>query len=150
MDGQPHLCEVAPRHDRRRLVVEPALEPGGAPVHELDRLLGLHARHSSVHVLGDDVTWGEGNRNLSREYKLPGCWGRRHLVQFGSRNVERCCETSLKAADLLKSLINWGSGKLERRSKTDLKDAAPIQSKVVNDEVGEGGTMGGRGPYLGT
>jgi hypothetical protein len=118
MDGQPHLCEVAPRHDRWGLVVEPALEPGGAPVDELDRLLGLHARHSSVHILGDDVTWGEENKNLSLEpacmgaacrqlgmYKLPDCWGRRHWVQFGSGKVERCCETGLKAADPIQSKV---------------------------------------------
>jgi hypothetical protein len=38
------------------LVVDTALEAGGAPVDELHGSLGLDGGHSGVHVLGDDVT----------------------------------------------------------------------------------------------
>merc|ERR1712238_239700 len=52
----PHdLGQVTARHDRRRLVVDAALESRGAPVNELDGALGLDRRDRRVHVLGDDV-----------------------------------------------------------------------------------------------
>ena len=49
------LGEVATRHDGGGLVVDAALEAGGAPVDELDGALGLDGGDGSVDVLGDDV-----------------------------------------------------------------------------------------------
>ena len=40
-DGAHDLGEVTAGDDGGRLVVDPALEPGRGPVHELDRTLGL-------------------------------------------------------------------------------------------------------------
>merc|ERR1719324_197716 len=51
-----HLGQVTARHDRRRLVVDAALEAGRAPVDELDRALRLDRRHRGVHILRHDVT----------------------------------------------------------------------------------------------
>eukprot|EP00976_Prorocentrum_cordatum_P072379 1180690-Prorocentrum_minimum.AAC.2 len=51
-----HLGEIAAGHHGGGLVVDAALEAGGAPVHELDGTLGLDGGHGGVHVLGDDVT----------------------------------------------------------------------------------------------
>ena len=53
--GPLHLREVASGHDRRRLVVDAALEARRAPVDKLDRALGLDRRDGGVNVLGDDV-----------------------------------------------------------------------------------------------
>ena len=50
------LGEVAAGHDGGGLVVDSALETGGAPVDELDGALGLDGGHSGVDVLGDDIT----------------------------------------------------------------------------------------------
>eukprot|EP00760_Papus_ankaliazontas_P018112 PhM_4_TR17429/c0_g1_i1/m.78134 len=55
-DGALHLGEVAAGDDRRGLVVDAALEAGGAPVDELDRALRLDRGDGGVHVLGHDVT----------------------------------------------------------------------------------------------
>ena len=54
-DGALDLGKVAAGHDGRRLVVDAALEPGGAPVDELDRALGLDRRDRRVDVLGHHV-----------------------------------------------------------------------------------------------
>ena len=54
-----HLSQVAPRHDRRRLVVDADLEAGGAPVDELDAALRLDGGDGGVHVLGHHVSPGE-------------------------------------------------------------------------------------------
>merc|ERR1711975_180325 len=54
-DGAHHLGEVTARHDGRRLVVDAALEAGGAPVDELDGALRLDGGDGRVDVLGDDV-----------------------------------------------------------------------------------------------
>ena len=50
------LRQVSTRDDRRRLVVDAALETGRAPVDELDRALRLDRRNGSVHVLRHDIT----------------------------------------------------------------------------------------------
>ena len=50
-----HLGQVPTGHHRGRLVVDPALEPRGAPVHELDCALCLDRPDRRVHVLGHDV-----------------------------------------------------------------------------------------------
>eukprot|EP00630_Chrysocystis_fragilis_P007120 CAMPEP_0197386976 /NCGR_PEP_ID=MMETSP1165-20131217/239_1 /TAXON_ID=284809 /ORGANISM="Chrysocystis fragilis, Strain CCMP3189" /LENGTH=472 /DNA_ID=CAMNT_0042912263 /DNA_START=199 /DNA_END=1617 /DNA_ORIENTATION=- len=54
-DGAHDAGEVAAGDDRRRLVVDAALEAGGAPVDELDGALGLDGGDRGVDVLGDDV-----------------------------------------------------------------------------------------------
>merc|ERR1712006_62344 len=54
--GALHAGEVTTRHDGRRLVVDAALEAGGAPVDELDGALGLDGGDSSVDILRDDIT----------------------------------------------------------------------------------------------
>mmetsp|Transcript_18076 Transcript_18076/g.56316 ORF Transcript_18076/g.56316 Transcript_18076/m.56316 type:complete len:464 (+) Transcript_18076:891-2282(+) len=53
--GAHHLCEVAARHDGRRLVVDAALEARRAPVDELDGALRLDRGDGRVHVLGHNV-----------------------------------------------------------------------------------------------
>eukprot|EP00906_Rhabdomonas_costata_P009525 RCo013467 len=50
-----HLGQVPAGYHRGGLVVDPALEPGGAPVHELDRALRLDRRHAGVDVLRHHV-----------------------------------------------------------------------------------------------
>merc|ERR1740138_1143967 len=53
--GPHHLSEITTRHHSRRLVVDPALEAGRAPVDELDRALRLDRRNCCVHVLRNDI-----------------------------------------------------------------------------------------------
>ena len=53
--GAHDAGEVATRDDGRRLVVDAALEAGGAPVDELDGALGLDGSHGAVDVFGDHV-----------------------------------------------------------------------------------------------
>ncbi|EJK63828.1 hypothetical protein THAOC_15492, partial [Thalassiosira oceanica] len=55
-DGALDAGEVPPGHDGRGLVVDSALEAGGAPVDELDRALRLDGGDGGVDVLGDDVS----------------------------------------------------------------------------------------------
>ena len=55
-DGALDLGEVAAGDDGGGLVVDAALEAGGAPVDELDGALGLDGGDGRVDVLGDDVT----------------------------------------------------------------------------------------------
>ena len=50
------LGKITTGHNGRRLVVDAALEAGGAPVHKLDGALGLDGGNSSVEILGDDIT----------------------------------------------------------------------------------------------
>merc|ERR1711981_709046 len=54
--GSHDLGEVTTGDDGGRLVVDTALETGGAPVDELDGPLGLDGGNSGVDVLGDDIT----------------------------------------------------------------------------------------------
>ena len=54
--GALHLGEVTAGHHGGGLVVDTALEAGGAPVDELDGALGLDGGDGGVDVLGDDVT----------------------------------------------------------------------------------------------
>ena len=54
--GSHDLGEVTAWHDCGWLVVDAALEAGGAPVDELDGSLGLDGGDGSVHILGDDVS----------------------------------------------------------------------------------------------
>merc|ERR1711988_1566714 len=54
--GAHDLGEIATGHHSGWLVVDTALETSGTPVDKLDGALGLDGGHSSVHVLGDDVT----------------------------------------------------------------------------------------------
>ena len=55
-DGSLDLGEVATRDDGGRLVVDPDLEAGGTPVHELDASLRLDGGDGRVDVLGDDIS----------------------------------------------------------------------------------------------
>mmetsp|Transcript_8227 Transcript_8227/g.30765 ORF Transcript_8227/g.30765 Transcript_8227/m.30765 type:complete len:228 (-) Transcript_8227:1106-1789(-) len=50
-----HLGEVAARYHGGGLVVDTALEPGGAPINKLNRALGLDRRDGGVDVLGHHV-----------------------------------------------------------------------------------------------
>ena len=54
-DGALDLGEITTGHDGGGLVVDAALEAGGAPVDELDGALGLDGGNGGVDVLGDDV-----------------------------------------------------------------------------------------------
>merc|ERR1712060_457498 len=54
--GAHDLGQIATRNDRRRLVVDSALESGGGPVDELDRALGLDGRDGRVDILRDNIT----------------------------------------------------------------------------------------------
>ena len=54
-----HLGEVDTRNNGGRLVVDAALEVGGAPVDELDGALGLDGVDSSVDILGYNVATGD-------------------------------------------------------------------------------------------
>jgi len=54
--GALHTGKVATGDNGRRLVVDTALEAGGAPVDELDGALGLGGGDSGVGILGNDVT----------------------------------------------------------------------------------------------
>nr|CAB3461412.1 unnamed protein product [Digitaria exilis] len=54
--GALHLGKITTRHHAGGLVVDTALEPSRAPVHELDGALGLDGGHSGVDVLGDNIT----------------------------------------------------------------------------------------------
>merc|ERR1719470_688113 len=54
--GTHHLGQVTSGHHGGWLVVDTTLEPGGGPVHELDRTLGLHRGHRRVHIFRDHVT----------------------------------------------------------------------------------------------
>merc|ERR1711981_1030745 len=54
--GSHDLGEVSTGDDGGRLVVDTALETGGAPVDELDGPLGLDGGDSGVDILGDDIT----------------------------------------------------------------------------------------------
>ena len=47
--------QISTRDDSGRLVVDPALESGGAPIDELDGALRLDGGDGGVHVLGHDV-----------------------------------------------------------------------------------------------
>jgi hypothetical protein len=55
-DGAHNLGEIATGNNGRGLVVDTALETGGAPVNELDGTLGLDGSNGSVDILGDDIT----------------------------------------------------------------------------------------------
>merc|ERR1719263_2298795 len=55
-DGSHDLGEITTWHNGRGLVVDTALESGGAPVDELDGSLGLDGGDGSVDILGDDIT----------------------------------------------------------------------------------------------
>lgn len=55
-DGALDLGEVAAGHHGGRLVVDAALEAGGAPVHKLDGALGLDGGHGRVHILGHHIS----------------------------------------------------------------------------------------------
>jgi len=54
--GAHDLGEITTGDDGGGLVVDTALEAGGAPVDELDGALGLDGGHGGVDVLGDDIT----------------------------------------------------------------------------------------------
>jgi len=51
-----NLGEITTGDDGRGLVVDSALETGGAPVDELDGPLGLDGGDGGVDILGDDIT----------------------------------------------------------------------------------------------
>jgi len=55
-DGTLHLSQVSSGDDGGGLVVDSALESGGAPVDELDGTLGLDGGDGSVDILGDDIS----------------------------------------------------------------------------------------------
>jgi len=54
--GAHNLGKITTGDDGRGLVVDTALEAGGAPVDELDGPLGLDGGDSGVDILGDDIT----------------------------------------------------------------------------------------------
>jgi hypothetical protein len=54
--GAHNLGEITTGNDGRGLVVDSALETGGAPVDELDGPLGLDGGDGGVDILGDDIT----------------------------------------------------------------------------------------------
>merc|ERR1719163_1774342 len=49
------LGKVAAWHNGGWLVIDAALKSRGAPIHELDRTLGLDRRHRCVHILRHDI-----------------------------------------------------------------------------------------------
>jgi len=55
-DGTHNLGEITTGDDSGGLIVDTALEAGGAPVDELDGSLGLDGGNGGVDILGDDVT----------------------------------------------------------------------------------------------
>jgi len=55
-DGAHNLGEITTGDDSGGLIVDTALEAGGAPVDELDGSLGLDGGNGGVDILGDDVT----------------------------------------------------------------------------------------------
>ena len=55
-DGAHDLGLIAAGHDGWRLVIDAYFEASRAPVHELDRSVGLDLGDGPVHVFGDDVT----------------------------------------------------------------------------------------------
>mmetsp|Transcript_76002 Transcript_76002/g.214208 ORF Transcript_76002/g.214208 Transcript_76002/m.214208 type:complete len:272 (-) Transcript_76002:712-1527(-) len=54
--GAHDLRQVSTWDNCRRLVVDAALEPGGAPIHELNGALRLDCRDRCVDILGHDIT----------------------------------------------------------------------------------------------
>ena len=54
-DSSGSFDQIPSRDDGGRLVVDADLEPGGAPVDELDGLVHLDGGDGGVHVLGDDI-----------------------------------------------------------------------------------------------
>ena len=54
--GALHLGKITTGHNGRRLVVDAALEAGGAPVNKLDGALGLDGGNGGVDILGNNVT----------------------------------------------------------------------------------------------
>ena len=55
-DGTHNLGEITTGDDSGGLIVDTALEAGGAPVDELDGSLGLDGGNGSVDIFGDDIT----------------------------------------------------------------------------------------------
>ena len=53
--GTHHLCQITAGHHGWRLVVDTALEAGGAPVHKLDGTLCLDGGNCGVHILRHDI-----------------------------------------------------------------------------------------------
>merc|ERR1712125_252243 len=51
-----HLRKITARHHSGRLVVDAALESGGAPIDKLNSTLRLDGRNSCVDVLGHYIT----------------------------------------------------------------------------------------------
>merc|ERR1719219_3011878 len=49
------LCQIASRHNRRRLVINATFESRGAPINELNSTFRLDRGHRRVHILGNDV-----------------------------------------------------------------------------------------------
>ena len=80
--GAHHLGQVTAGHHGRWLVVDAALEAGGAPVHELDGALGLDGGHGSVHILWDHVATSE---SASAEQKRLRSDARFFVATLGAR-----------------------------------------------------------------
>ena len=51
-----HASKISSGNNSGGLVVDTTLEPGGAPIHELDGPLGLDGGNGSVDILGHDVS----------------------------------------------------------------------------------------------
>ena len=51
-----HLGKITTRHNCRRLVVDPNLEPCGTPVYKLDGALGLDCGDGGIDILWDNIT----------------------------------------------------------------------------------------------
>jgi hypothetical protein len=102
--GTLHLGEVGTRHHCRRLVVDAALEPRRAPVHELDGALRLDGGHRGVHVLGHHVAavhqaashvlavpWVALDHHGSRLERAAGDLRHRQLLVEGLRRRDHRC-----------------------------------------------------------
>ena len=77
--GAHDLGQITTGHHGRRLVVDAALEAGGAPVHKLDGSLGLDGSHCRVHILRNDVaTWDQHPNNC----RPPTCRRTRRRVVY--------------------------------------------------------------------
>jgi hypothetical protein len=54
--GALHFGKITTEHNGRTLVVDAALEASGAPINELDGVLGLDGGNGGVDILGNNVT----------------------------------------------------------------------------------------------
>ena len=97
-DGSLHLRQVRSGHDGRRLVVDADLEPGRAPVDELDRALRLDRGDGGVDVLGHDVS---AVQHAARHVLAVARVALHHLVGRLEAGVRYLCHRQLLVVRLL-------------------------------------------------